>query len=172
MKKSQLKQFIKEEILNVLKESINEIKKFKQGDRVHIKGKPGEYYVKSQYKNEKGEEIVSIKNPKSNIGSTTGFIVPVKNVEHAVSESVNEVQQTFDGLMQLAKKVRGFKQISKSLPVKGFSIPYEYGNVEFHDEGYEDSVGVYWQNDDGSVGEYHQPLSVAYRIVKGKIEND
>jgi len=80
-------------------------------------------------------------------------------------ESINEVQQTFDGLIQLAKKVRGFKQVSK----QGFSIPYEYGNVEFHDEGYEGSVGVYWYNNDGSDDEDNQPLSVAYRIVKGKI---
>ena len=44
MKKSHLKQFIKEEIRSVLKESINESKKYTKGDKLHVKLKSGKEF--------------------------------------------------------------------------------------------------------------------------------
>jgi len=91
-----------------------------------------------------------------------------EEILNVLKESVNEEQQTFDGLKQLARKVKGYKDHGKF----GFSIPYEHGDVEIEPHSKPENITITWQspgNTDDQVSKLEVGYSIVNRALKGSV---
>ncbi len=98
-----------------------------------------------------------------------------------VKESVNESKENFADLRNKAKKIKGFKDFGhkklgfNKIPL-GFSIPYEYGNIEIIPKIERNmrspitNIEINWispGNEDSQIS----PLSVGYKVVDNAIRS-
>ena len=100
MKKSHLKQFIKEEIRSVLQESINESKKYTKGDKLHVKLKSGKEFdvVFDSYSSTDGIAFGRID------GETKPFSL------NAVVESINEDKEWSSYEQRMVNQIKAAKK--------------------------------------------------------------